>query len=111
MAEYVGMEHEAFLKKYARHEMGKWTLDEVKVGFGVYDCVFLKEDESGKRGCSIYPVRPHQCRTWPFWPENLKSPRSWQQASRTCPGIAGGIEAEGKFYPIDQIRIIRDSHD
>ena len=27
-----------------------------------------------RRGCSIYPVRPLQCRTWPFWPENLEDP-------------------------------------
>ena len=38
----------------------------------MYDCVFLKEDpERGRKTCSIYPVRPLQCRTWPFWPENL----------------------------------------
>jgi len=111
IAEHLGMSEEAFYGKYARRELSRWTLDEVKVGFGKYDCVFLQEDERGRRGCSIYPVRPQQCRTWPFWPENLESPRSWQRASRTCPGIGAGTEGEGKFYPIEQIRIIRDSHD
>src|SRR5258707_2398127 len=28
------------------------------------DCVFY-DREGG--GCSIYSVRPRQCRTWPFW--------------------------------------------
>ena len=30
-------------------------------------CVFLTDCR-----CSIYDVRPIPCRTWPFWPENLK---------------------------------------
>eukprot|EP00961_Rhodomonas_salina_P046921 629705-Rhodomonas_salina.2 len=28
----------------------------------------------GKAICSLYEARPKQCRTWPFWPENLASP-------------------------------------
>src|SRR4051812_26119877 len=27
------------------------------------DCVYL---DGRTRGCTIYPVRPKQCRTWPF---------------------------------------------
>jgi Fe-S-cluster containining protein len=34
------------------------------------DCIFLREAD-GQRKCAIYPVRPSQCRTWPFWPSNL----------------------------------------
>ncbi len=53
-----------------------------------FDCVFLLRDpRTGKAGCSIYQVRPMQCRTWPFWNENLRSPRAWKSASAHCPGM------------------------
>ena len=110
IAEYLGLSEAAFREQYAHQALGRWTLNEVPIGAGQYDCVFLKSDEQGRRGCSIYPVRPHQCRTWPFWPENLASPRSWQRAGRTCPGMTAGNEGAGKLYPINEIRIIRDSH-
>jgi hypothetical protein len=63
------------------------------------DCVFLKR-ENGKTMCGIYPVRPLQCRTWPFWAENLNSPDSWNQAHQKCPGMNRGrsytfVEIEG----------------
>lgn len=49
-------------------------------------CVFFKEGA----GCSIYEVRPQQCRTWPFWLGNLRSMERWRAAARNCPGIGRG---------------------
>jgi Fe-S-cluster containining protein len=34
------------------------------------DCVFYDQEQ----GCTIYSVRPRQCRTWPFWHTNVESP-------------------------------------
>jgi Fe-S-cluster containining protein len=48
-------------------------------------CVFLEDGREA--ACSIYPARPKQCRTWPFWPELLRSPESLREAMRMCPGI------------------------
>lgn len=42
------------------------------------------------RGCRIYPVRPAQCRTFPFWFANLRSEARWASVSRACPGIGTG---------------------
>jgi hypothetical protein len=53
------------------------------------DCIFLQEIAGG-RTCSIYSVRPNQCRNWPFWPENLANPDAWNKAARKCPGINRG---------------------
>jgi len=54
------------------------------------DCVFLKR-ENGKSMCTIYPVRPLQCRTWPFWTENLRSKKTWDDlAESKCPGMNKG---------------------
>ena len=42
------------------------------------------------RGCTIYPARPVQCRTWPFWPELVKRKRAWEAAAKECPGMNRG---------------------
>src|SRR5262249_16944213 len=56
------------------------------------DCVFYDR----KAGCTIYPVRPAQCRTWPFWESNTATPADWKRTQKTCPGAGRGelISAE-----------------
>ena len=108
MATYVGLSLEEFLDRYAHKVGGRWTLNETQTEYG-YDCVFLQRDDGQTSKCSIYPVRPQQCRTWPFWPENLRSRRAWRAAAQRCPGMEAGIGGSGEFYSVDQIRIIRDS--
>ncbi len=49
-------------------------------------CVFLNKE--GK--CNIYPVRPAQCRTYPFWPEILISEDKWNNEVARCEGINQG---------------------
>lgn len=66
------------------------------------DCVFLQA-RGGQRTCRIYPVRPLQCRTWPFWTINLKSPQAWAEAGQTCPGINNGREY--RFEEIEELRL------
>ncbi len=58
------------------------------------DCIFLRQGR-----CIIYPVRPKQCRTWPFWPGNLTSPDKWNTAGLKCPGIN-----RGELYTPRQIK-------
>ena len=48
-------------------------------------CVFLRDG-----GCSIYPVRPAQCRLFPFWPELVESNKEWHKTAAWCPGIGKG---------------------
>jgi Fe-S-cluster containining protein len=48
-------------------------------------CIFLRDDQ-----CTVYEARPLQCRTFPFWPENLKSIYRWKQLNSNCPGIDSG---------------------
>jgi len=43
-----------------------------------------------EQGCRIYPLRPMQCRIYPFWLVHLRSEESWQAAARQCPGIGQG---------------------
>ncbi len=65
------------------------------------DCIFLKR-EKGKALCTIYPVRPVQCRTWPFWDQNLRSPEAWEAARHNCPGMN-----KGRHFDFVQIEINR----
>ena len=74
-------------RKYIRKVRGRFSLTERE---GNKDCVFLTFADNGTRKCLIYPVRPAQCRTWPFWESNLKRPDSWTLASLTCKGINRG---------------------
>lgn len=81
-AAYLEMTPEEFGKKYLRKVGNKWALLEMP---GNYDCVFLKNKK-----CRIYPVRPSQCRTYPFWHQNLTSKEAWLQAASFCEGIGQG---------------------
>lgn len=59
------------------------------------DCTFL---DPQTRRCRIYPVRPIQCRTWPFWRGNIASPEDWERTCRVCPG-----SGRGELVSLDRI--------
>lgn len=82
-AAHLRMPVDEFTRIYVRQVGSRYSLTEKYD----YDCIFLTRDGTGKTGCQIYPVRPMQCRTWPFWNENLKSPEEWRRAAGKCPGI------------------------
>lgn len=106
LAAALGIDHDVFLRDYARELPEGWSLKEHETEHG-YDCIFLdRETIPGKAVCGVYHNRPTQCRTWPFWPENVASPRAWATTKRTtpCPGMD-----RGKIVPIEAIRIQRDA--
>ena len=49
------------------------------------NCCFLINNK-----CTIYEARPLQCRTWPFWPENMKEIIWKREITPSCPGIGKG---------------------
>lgn len=112
MADHVGRDEADFRKRYVRRIGRRQSLKERRTLRGDYDCVFLKplegDEPEGKRvrGCGIYPVRPLQCRTWPFWDGLLETPRSWKHAKATCPGMD-----RGKHYTREQIEALRDAEE
>ena len=58
------------------------------------NCIFLKNKK-----CSVYENRPSQCRTWPFWNENM-SAKVWNEdISINCPGVG-----KGKFIDAKKIK-------
>ncbi len=79
MAAHLNITVDAFLRLYTRKIGGRVALTERRPH---YDCVFLR----GKL-CTVYPVRPKQCKTFPWWKENLSSPEEWQETASRCEGI------------------------
>jgi uncharacterized protein len=79
IAAHLHISKEEFIRRYTRSVFGRISLLENKITF---DCVFLKDKK-----CQIYPVRPQQCRTFPWWKENLESPAAWKETALRCEGI------------------------
>ncbi|MHC4566510.1 MAG: YkgJ family cysteine cluster protein [Planctomycetota bacterium] len=98
IAEHLKMTVEQLRQRYMRRVGLRTTIIEEPT---TKDCIFLTEP-AGQRGCAIYPVRPSQCRSWPFWPENLKSPGAWNKAAQKCPGIN-----RGRLYSFEEIERIK----
>ena len=97
IAEFLGRTDGALDATYLRRAGLRSSLTEKPGG----DCIFLKR-EGGKTMCGIHPVRPLQCRTWPFWSQNLRSPNTWNEAQTKCPGMG-----RGKHHDFVQIETLR----
>jgi len=115
LAEHLKLTPDEIIEKYCRKikDVGqkcpthRISLQERRTAEGNYDCIFLEEQPgTRKRMCTVYPVRPLQCRTWPFWDGNLASAENWERASRGCPGMD-----RGKKYSLEQIEALRTAED
>jgi len=93
-ARFLRLSEEQFLERYCRRVLFRISLLEHPNG----DCVFLTPS-----GCAIYPVRPLQCRTFPFWAHVLSSPTAWEAVKQRCPGVG-----RGRLYSRAEIEAIRD---
>ncbi len=85
----------AFEKEYVRNVGIRKSLHEFPNG----DCVFF---DGESRKCTVYEARPRQCRTWPFWESNLKSPEAWEETCAVCPG-----SGKGRVYSLEEIEVRR----
>jgi len=84
-----------FERRYVRKVGVRRSLKEFPNG----DCVFF---DAEKRKCEVYPVRPRQCTTWPFWDSNVRTTKNWEETCEVCPG-----SGQGKLHSIDQIEAQR----
>lgn len=99
LAEHLCMSLDAFGRKHLRrvtpHGEPQLSLKELPG----CDCEFWAQGV----GCQVYEARPIQCRTWPFWPENINNRRAWEGQTKLCPGMN-----RGKLYTREEIdRIAR----
>ncbi len=80
-----------FTKRYLYPFKDSFSIGEHRDG----RCLFFDN------GCTVYPLRPGQCRTYPFWFCNLRSQERWRQVEKACPGIG-----TGRRYSRDEILAI-----
>ena len=99
LADFRGEPLEQVRALYTRRARRGLTLREKGNG----DCVFYDR----KKGCTVYPVRPTQCRTWPFWESNVATPEAWEHTCSVCPGSGRGelIPAEEITRRLQEIRL------
>jgi Fe-S-cluster containining protein len=88
IAEFLKIRFRDFVRQYVRKIGTRYSLIEKSN----QDCVFYDS------GCTIYPVRPGQCQTFPFWKENLENPGSWQKTAKDCEGMN-----QGRVYSEEEI--------
>lgn len=94
MAAVLNISVELFKRKYVRQRDNRYALVEKKSEDNA--CIFLKDKK-----CLVYQARPKQCRTYPWWKENLHSEESWKIAAESCEGIS----FEAPVVPLSEILI------
>jgi Fe-S-cluster containining protein len=116
IANYLKMDINEFAQKYVKFDSfkGKFKLkhkrdfpegkntETLKREF--HHCVFLQEN----RKCAIYPARPIQCSTYPFWSEKLRNERVWNNEKWSCEGID---HPNAELIPYEEIEKQRRLHE
>ncbi len=82
LAKHFKISLKKFKTNYCKTTDGFIHLKEIKKNG---ECIFLKNAK-----CKVYKNRPTQCRTWPFWPENMNSKIWNKDVVNFCPGIGKG---------------------
>ena len=91
LAQSLCMDKAQFEAQYVRWVGVKKSLIELANG----DCIFF--DSTNKR-CTLYQVRPRQCRTWPFWESTVSTPEDWEETASECPGCG-----QGPLVPAEEV--------
>ena len=80
IAKYLKISEDKFKEEYLFPFRDSFSIKEKEN----YECIFYDN------GCSIYTVRPNQCRTYPFWIKNMRNKDAWESEKKQCPGIGSG---------------------
>jgi Fe-S-cluster containining protein len=80
IAAHLGMDERAFRRAHVVVRDGHDTIRLAANG----DCSLWRD------GCTVYEARPRQCRTYPFWPELLKTRAAWDREAALCEGMNRG---------------------
>ena len=93
LSAYLGLEQHLFRRLYTFTDRSRGISLRDRGRQRNYECVFY---DAGQ-GCTVYPHRPRQCRTWPFWRTVVQSRRSWQENAVHCPGMNQGMIHEAEL--------------
>ena len=81
LSDYLNISIEELGEKYIFKTGYKYSIREKIISKNNYACIFF---DLTKKQCSIYEVRPTQCRTFPFW-EYYKN--NIEEVKKECPAI------------------------
>ena len=93
LAEYLDMDSADFERRYLRRVGRRLALTDA----ADLACVFWDE------GCTVYEARPRQCRTFPFWRDNVASEAAWELTAQESPGVNAG-----RLYSLGEIDRLLD---
>lgn len=77
IADFLDTDTQSFLKNYCQMSGGRPLLTQ---GRDLY-CIFWN------KVCTIHPVKPRMCKTWPFIASVLIDAGNWHIMAASCPGI------------------------
>jgi Fe-S-cluster containining protein len=77
IAEYIKTDPQSFVETYCQLSGNKPFLTQGQNGY----CIFWD------KACTIHPVKPRMCRTWPFIKSVLADVKNWHIMAGICPGM------------------------
>lgn len=80
ISRFLKINHIDFMQQYLNRIDNRFSIKEQVAEHG-FECVFF---DRIKRRCSIYAIRPLQCRQFPFWEHFRKNK---EHVVKECPGI------------------------
>jgi len=81
IASYIHTDPETFIENYCQISGGRKILAQA----GDMYCIFWEGL------CTIHPVKPSMCKTWPFIESILVDTSNWHIMSSLCPGIRTNV--------------------
>ena len=100
IARFLELRLPAFKRRYTFVDAEGWR----QLTFSGESCLFLEPET---KGCRIYPVRPTQCRTFPFWRNFVRDGEWTAEVRELCEGVGQGRshsedEAEAHMRAMDE---------
>ena len=102
LADFLGLDAAEFTRRYTFQDEFGWTQLAVRGDA----CCFFDRDANA---CGVYPARPAQCRSFPFWPEYVRRGKWTPEAKRLCEGVGRGRRrGAGPRHrlPRDRVRLL-----
>jgi len=81
LSKYLNISVNELFKKYLVKYGYKFSIKEKQISQNNFACIFFDMD---LKRCTIYDVRPNQCRTFPFW-DYFKDKK--EEVKKECPAI------------------------
>jgi Fe-S-cluster containining protein len=87
IATYLEIDEAEMKRDRLTHDHGTWV---IKVTRRRKCCFYVDKK------CTVHPIKPQQCKSYPFWPENVCTAPEWREAKTHCEGIGRGREYDAE---------------